>query len=81
MDENEGGEIPTPADPNDPQQVARYISLYLRNKVLPVRAIQGMTQLAIIFYGNLVTNQKNWAPKHTKATSDVLKLKIDYSKI
>ena len=30
-----------PVDPNDPEQVAQYISLYLRNKVLPVRATKG----------------------------------------
>ena len=46
MNENEDIEIPAPADPNDPQQVAQYISLYLRNKVLPVRGSQGMTSLA-----------------------------------
>ena len=39
--EEEGGEIAGPLDPNDPSQVAQYISLYLRNKVLPVRANQG----------------------------------------
>ena len=39
--EEEGGEIAGPLDPNDPSQVAQYISFYLRNKVLPVRANQG----------------------------------------
>ena len=34
-------EIPCPADPNDPDQVSEYISLYLRSKVLPVREAQG----------------------------------------
>ena len=36
-----GREICGPVDPNDPEQVAQYISLYLRNKVLPVRGTQG----------------------------------------
>ena len=34
-------EIRSPADPNDPEQVAEYISSYLRSKVLPVRGAQG----------------------------------------
>ena len=42
MSQGEGdGEMRAPVDPNNPEQVAQYISLYLRNKVLPVRRTQG----------------------------------------
>ena len=34
-------EMSGPVDPNNPEQVAQYISLYLRNKVLPLRETQG----------------------------------------
>ena len=37
-----------PVDPNDPSQVAQYISLYLRNKVLPVRPTQGKSSSPLI---------------------------------
>ena len=36
-----GGQADGPVDPNDPEQVAQYISRYLRNKVLPVRPTPG----------------------------------------
>ena len=37
-----------PVDPNDPEQVAQYISLYLRNKVLPVRPTQGKSLISLL---------------------------------